>query len=51
MNVLSQDARAGMVGSSDGYEFNSQTNGDDTNFQMSNKSDLNVFAQNSSQSN
>jgi hypothetical protein len=38
--VLSQDARAGMVGSSEGYEFNSQTNGDDTNFHMSNKSDL-----------
>ena len=48
---LSQDAKAGMVCSSDGYEFTSQTNGDETNFHISNKSDLNVFNQNSSQSN
>jgi hypothetical protein len=44
--VLVQDAK-GVAGSADGgqfdFQFNSQMNAEDKNFQMTNKSDLNVF--------
>jgi hypothetical protein len=44
--VLSQDVTQNlqMVSSADGYDITSNTNGEEVNFQMSNKSELNIVA-------
>ena len=46
----SQDAKAHLAGSSEGQEVTSLTNGEDPNFHLSHKSELQAVAQTSSQS-